>query len=229
MFALQFALLFMGLYIGMTPGLASLIMQVQVFFSLFFAVLFLGEQLTIWQVVGSVVSFLGIALVAVHLAQHLTLLGLMCLLFAAAAWGVGNLITRKIKHVNMMALVVWGCFVACVPMFILSLLFEGPDRMVYAYRNLTWLSGLSLLYIVYASTWLGYGIWNWLLKRHPVGTVVPFTLLVPVVGVVTSIVVLGESFERWKMLAGLLVIAGLYLHLFGARLFAVKIQPAVPS
>src|SRR5580704_2260691 len=75
MFALQFALIFIGMYVGMTSGMASLIMQVQVFFSMFFAVIFLGEQPSIAQIVGALVAFMGIGVVAMHFDTNVSLLG----------------------------------------------------------------------------------------------------------------------------------------------------------
>lgn len=224
MFALQFALLFIGLRVGMTPGVASLLMQVQVFFSMFFAIIFLGEQPQIGQIIGALIAFIGIGVVALHFDHNVSLMGFLCILAAAASWGVGNLITKKIHSVNLIAVIVWSSFVACLPMFILSLVFEGPASFVTTYEHMTWKGILSVLYIVYISTWVGYGVWNWLIGRYPVGMVVPFTLLVPVVGILSSVFILGEPFYLWKLVAGLLVISGLCINLLTTRLFVAKTQ-----
>jgi O-acetylserine/cysteine efflux transporter len=222
MFGLQFALLFIGMHLGMTPGMASIIMQVQVFFSLFFAALILKEIPSFWQTLGALVSFLGIGVIAMHFDKNISLLGFLFILGSAATWGVGNLITRKARNINMMALVVWGSFVACFPMLLLSCMIEGPSSIVHTYQHLSWSGVIAVLYIVYASTWGGYGTWNWLLSRYPIGTIVPFTLLVPIVGVLSSVIFLHESFQLWKLLAGLLVISGLCINLLGPRLFFTK-------
>ncbi|HAT7800462.1 TPA: EamA family transporter [Legionella pneumophila subsp. pneumophila] len=224
MFALQFALLFIGLRVGMTPGVASLLMQVQVFFSMFFAIIFLGEQPQVGQIIGALIAFIGIGVVALHFDHNVSLMGFLCILAAAASWGIGNLITKKIHSVNLIAVIVWSSFVACLPMFILSLVFEGPESFVTAYEHMTWKGIFSVLYIVYISTWVGYGVWNWLISRYPVGMVVPFTLLVPVVGILSSVFILGEPFYLWKLVAGLLVISGLCINLLTTRLFVAKTQ-----
>ncbi|MFI4918764.1 MAG: EamA family transporter [Legionellales bacterium] len=218
MFALQFSLLFMGMNVGMTPGMASLIMQVQVFFSMFLAVVFLGEQPSLWQVVGALVSFMGIGLVAMHFDSNISLWGFILILAAAAAWGFGNLITKKLHATDLIAVIVWGSFVAAFPMLLLALLIEGPSSFIDTYEHLTWRGVGSLLYIVYASTWIGYGVWNWLMSRYPVGVVAPFTLLVPVVGILSSVLLLGEPFQLWKLISCLLVIGGLCINLISARL-----------
>lgn len=222
MFALQFSLFFIGMYIGMTPGMASLLMQTQVFFSLFFAAVFLQERVNVWQIIGALISFMGIGLVALHVDQNVSFLGFICILGAAAAWGLGNLVTKKNNEMSMMALVVWGSFVACFPLLIATLLFDGPKTLLFGLRHLSWLGTFSVLYIVYASTWVGYGLWNWLLSRYPVSTVVPFTLLVPVIGLLSSVIVLDEPFQLWKLVACLLVISGLFINLFGARFVVAK-------
>lgn len=224
-FALQFSFLFIGMRIGMTPGMASLIMQVQVFFSMFFAALLLGERPGIWQISGALVAFTGILLVATHFDKNISLWGFLCILGAAASWGVGNLVTKKMHHINMIALVVWGSFIACIPMFLLSLLIEGTHTITESYHHLTWIGIASVLYVVYASTWVGYGVWNWLLIRYPVGMIVPFTLLVPIIGIMSSVLILGEPLQLWKIISGLLVLAGLCINLFGARFAVAKIQP----
>lgn len=224
MFALQFSLVFMGMYVGMTPGMAALIMQVQVFFSMFFAAMLLGEIPYSWQIIGALVSFSGIAVVAFHLDHNISLPGFLLILGAAASWGIGNLITKKSSHVNMMALVVWGSFAACLPMLLLSFIFDGPQRIIETYHHITWVGVSSTLYITYISTWVGYGVWNSLIGRYSVSTVVPFALLVPIVGMLSSVLFLGEPFYFWKLVASLLVMGGLCINLLGARFFIKKIM-----
>jgi O-acetylserine/cysteine efflux transporter len=89
-------------------------------------------------------------------------------------------------------------------------------------QHFSWLAVISLLYIVYMSTWVGYGVWSWLLSRYPVTSVVPFTLLVPIFAMLGSTLFLGESFESWKMIVSALVIAGLCINFFVPRLIAAR-------
>ncbi len=222
MFALQFTFLFLGMDVGMTPGMASLIVQIQVFFSMFFAAIVLGEKPSLTQVLGALVAFTGICLVAFHLDKNISILGFLCIIAAAASWGVGNLITKKMSGVRMFSLVIWGCFVASFPMVILTLIFEGPASILYSYHHATWVGVSSLLYTVCISTWIGYGVWNWLISRYPISQVVPFTLMIPVIGIISSILILGESFELWKLISGLLVITGLYINLLNSKFLRLK-------
>lgn len=225
MFALQFSLVFLGMYFGMTAGMASVIMQVQVFFSIIFAAVLLKEFPKQNQIIGALVAFIGIGIVGVH-ANHfnndISLLGLVCLLGAAAMWGFGNLITKKTNNINMMALVVWSSLVAAVPMFMISLILEGPHQILVTFQHLTWKGWASIGYIVYASTWVGYGVWNWVLSRHTISTIVPLTLLVPIVGMLSSVIFMGESLQFWKLEAGVLVIAGLGINLLSLKMFGTR-------
>ena len=222
MFALPFACLFIGMSIGVTPGLSSLLFQTQVIFSLILAVLFLGESITRWQLIGAVVSFSGIALVGVNTSGSGPFLGFLLLIAGAAFWGIGNVVSKKIGKVNMISLVVWGSLIAWPPLLILSLILEGPGRLLLSLQHLSLLSIGSVLYITYLSTLLGFGIWSFLLHHHRLPTIAPFTLLVPIVAMASSVLVLGETLEYWKIVAGILVIAGLYVNLLGPRLFKKK-------
>ena len=67
---------------------------------------------------------------------------------------------------------------------------------------------LGLLYIVLIATVLGYGLWNRLLSRYPSSTVAPFSMLVPIVGVISSWLIFGETFDPVEIVAGVAVIAG---------------------
>lgn len=218
MFALQFALLFSGMYAGVTAGLASLILQVHVFFTIILAVTFLGEQPSIWQIIGAITSFVGLGLVVTNLGGEISWLGLLLIIAAAASWGVGNLISKKLGKVDMLALVVWGSLVAWPPLLLLSFFLEPSSWNLETISHLSWITIGAVGYIVYPVTLLGFAAWSWLLNHYPAATVAPFTLLVPVFGFTSSTLVLGEPLYPWKVLAAVLIIAGLCINLMGARI-----------
>lgn len=222
-FGMQFAFVFMGIKAGMTPGLAALLIQTQVFFSIFFAMLLLKEIPTFWQIAGALVSFCGIGIVALHFDQTASFSGFLLIIAGAASWGFGNLITKKMGQVNMIALVVWGSLVACIPFLLLTLFFEGSHSIISSLNHLSGLGLASILYIVYGSTWIGYAAWNWLISRYTITSIVPLTLLVPVIAMLSSAIVFNEPFQTWKLCAGLLVLGGLFINLFGAKFFNKKL------
>jgi len=218
-FAIAFSLLFMGIYFGVTPGLASLLYQMQVFFTLFFAVKFFGEKLHGSQILGALIAISGIALVGIKLGGSVSLLGFFCILLGSLSWGGGNAISKKIGKVDMLALVVWGSLAAWPPILAASLIFEGPSAISFSLTHLSSTSIAALAYISYASTLLGFGIWSWLIHHHPLSSIAPFALLVPVFGMLSSAGMLGEPLESWKLWAFSLIVSGLALHLFGRRIW----------
>jgi O-acetylserine/cysteine efflux transporter len=218
----QFGLLFTGMKIGMSAGLSSLILQLQVFFTIGLSVALLGEKPTVWQIAGALLAFGGIAIVAVNVGGDVTLPGLVLLILAAASWGGGNVAARRISmqnpSVDVLSLVVWGSLIAVPPLLILAVLLD-PQGLATSFVDLDWVSIGSILYIVYPTTLFGFAVWARLLGTYAVATVAPFTLLVPISGFVASAVLLDEQVEPWKIGAGVLVIAGLCINLFGRRLF----------
>ncbi len=224
MFAFQFALLFSGMYAGTTAGLASLMLQVHVFFTVALAVVFLAEQPSIWQIIGALTSFSGIGLVAVNIGGEISALGLMLIVAAATSWGIGNLIAKQLGKVDMLALVVWGSLVAWPPLLLLSYLLEQGSWSLESMSHLSWPTIGAVGYIVYPATLLGFAAWSWLLSHYPAATVAPFTLLVPVFGFTSSALALGEPLYPWKIAATMLIIAGLCINLTGARI-AMRLRP----
>ena len=218
MFGFQFGFLFLGMKLGVSAGLASLVLQFQVFVTLALAAVVLKERISFAQIAGALIAGAGFVVVGLHTGGEVSVAGLMCVLLAAVSWGFANFSSKRLGKVNPLALVVWGSLVVPVPMAVASLVFEGPDVIV---RSLTHLGGtaiLSVAYIVYLSTLVAYSLWSWLLARHPATTVTPFALLVPVFGMLSSAVLLGESLPAWKLAAAALVIAGLSLNIFGPKL-----------
>lgn len=212
-FALQFGLLFSGIHLGLSAGLASLVLQVQMFFSMGLAALFFKDRPSAWKICGSLISFAGIGVVAAHADGSTSLIGLILTLLAALSWSVGNMFTKKVDAASPLALVVWGNLVALPFMALTSLLLEGPAVIGNSFQHISLETIIAVVYIVYVSTHVGYGAWGFLLKSYPTATVVPFTLLVPVVGFLSSAIVLNEALLPWKIAASVLVMTGLVFNL----------------
>jgi O-acetylserine/cysteine efflux transporter len=221
-FALQFAVFFIGMGLGVPPGLSAVLMQVHVFFSLLLAALMFHEKIKPWQIAGAVISFSGIVYVGLHVGGSISMLGFFLVLLAAACWGTGSAISKTLGKVNMVSLVVWGSMVAWPPLLLLSLVMEGPAQILTGLKQLTWTSTGAVLYLSYMSTLFGYGLWSWLLHHLPLSTVAPFTLLVPVVAMVSSALVMGEPIQSWKIEGSLIVIAGLCINFLGSRFLTPK-------
>ncbi|MEO6607978.1 MAG: EamA family transporter [Aestuariivirga sp.] len=218
----QFVFLFLAVYLGMSASLASLLLQSQVFFTMFFAVFALKELPRVLQIVGAALAFGGIGLIAVERWSGPDAWPLVLCLIAAAGWGASNIIAKWAEPENAVSFVAWSSLAAPIPLFVMSWIFESHDKIVNVFFHPTLIGTIAIFYLAYLSTLFGYSAWNYLLKRYPAGTVAPFTLLVPLFGIGSGIMVLGESFDRFEIGGGLLVIAGLVVANFDPRIFAQK-------
>jgi len=221
-FAIQFMLMFTGIQLGFPAGLASLVMQLQAFFTIGLAVLLLGERPRAAQLLGALIAFAGMGLVALHLEVTATVIGFVLLVAGAFSWAIANILTKKMGQVNALSLVTWASLVAAPPMLLASLALEGPAAWSSAAAHLNWLLVATVLFQSYPNTIFGFGIWSNLMRRYPTATVAPFTLLVPVSGMLGAALVLDEPLQWWKIVAGLLVLGGLALNQFGGRLWAPR-------
>ena len=216
----QFSFLFMGMKVGMPAGLASLVLQSQAFFTLLVGVVWLGERWRWNHLAGLALSGSGMAIIGFQQGGEMTATGFAMILAAAACWGIGNVIMRRatlgIPAFPVLSLVVWAGAVAILPLALLSLVLEGYDAWMLTLRTPTWVSIGSLVYLAFLATIVGYGLWGKLLSRYPAAVVSPFALLVPVVGMTSSFLLLGEAVSFWQGFGALLVMVGLVVHVMGA-------------
>lgn len=226
----QFGLLYIAMDGFISPGLASLVVQTQVFFTIGLSMVIAGERIRAFQVVALVLAAAGIGVIAAHVDATTTPLGLALVLLAAAGWSGGNMVAKASGPVNMIAYVAWSSLFAAPPLYLLAFLVEGwpPMRAGLFEANIaTW---AAVLWQTLGNTLFGYSIWGWLLARHPAATVTPMALLVPVFGMGASALVLGEPLPAWKLVAASLVLTGLALGILwpriGARVSARKAATA---
>ncbi|WP_374375145.1 EamA family transporter [Dongia sp.] len=207
----KFGLLFLGMDLGMPAGLSSLVLQAQAPFTVLFAVLLLGERLRPAQLAGMALAAGGLVLIGIERAQSTSLIGLILVVAAACAWGYANILMKQAKAPNMLNLVIWIAVVPPVPMALASLAFEGPDRVWATLSGLDWTGALSVLYIAWASTIIGFSLWVYLLKHYSASLVAPFSLMVPIFGIAASAFFLGEALSGLEIAAGILTLVGLLL------------------
>ena len=214
----QFGLLYLAMALGMPAGLASLVLQAQVLLTVLLAAGFLGERPSRRQLAGVGLGVAGLALVAGGRSAVAPLLPLIIVLAAALSWAAGNVVARKAKAASGLGLVVWSGAVVPLPLAILSVLVDGPDTVWQSLAMLQAPTVLSALYTAIFASLVGYGIWNRLLASHPSSAVVPFTLLVPVVGMSAAWLVLAEVPSATELAGGLLLLGGVATAvLTGAR------------
>jgi O-acetylserine/cysteine efflux transporter len=212
----QFGLLFIAMNGQIPPGLASLVVQMQVFFTIGLAMWRTGERLKPHQLAAFALALAGMGVIAAHNGQGTTILGLVLVLLAALSWALGNQAGREASasgSVNMLTYVVWAALFAVPPLLALSLLLEGPAAIAAGLARATPLTWAAVLWQSVGNTMFGYACWAWLLSRYPAATVAPVSLLVPVFGFGASALLLHEPLPPWKIGATLLIMAGLAVNL----------------
>ncbi|MEU7551988.1 EamA family transporter [Streptomyces sp. NPDC044571] len=207
----KFGLLFTGMAAGMPAGLSSLVLQVQAVFTAALASVVLRERPGRVRMAGMVVALAGIVVAAVDGGTSGPVLGFTLVVAAAACWGVSNVLTRKAAPPDAMNFMVWVCTVPVLPLFALSLLLEGPERDLAALRGLDWSGAGVIVYVAWVSTVFGFGAWSHLMRRYPASSVAPFSLLVPVFGMSSAALVLGEGVSGLRWLAAVLLVGGVAL------------------
>jgi O-acetylserine/cysteine efflux transporter len=216
----QFGLLYLAMQGHITPGLASLVMQTQVFFTIGLSMLLTGERVRPLQWVALGLAASGIVVIGANTDAATTLGGLAVTLVAAASWAGGNTVSRRAGRIDALGYVVWSSAFAVPPLLLLSWVFEGGEAIVSGLRSADAATWAAVAWQSVGNTLFGFGAWAWLLARHPAATVAPMALLVPVFGMAASAFWLGEPLPGWKLAAAALVIGGLALNVFGPRLKA---------
>lgn len=205
----QFSLLYLALALGMPAGLASLLLQTQVVLSVIVSAILLRERPTSRQSFGIVVGMVGLAVVIVGHSTAAPWLPLVVTLLAALSWAIGNVLARRAGSASGLSLTVWSGMVVPIPALALSMIVDSPAVVIDSIVSITPLAIASTLYTAIAASLIGYGIWNSLLARYPTSAVVPFTLLVPVIGIIAAWLVQNENPTLTELVGGTVMLAGL--------------------
>jgi len=214
----QFGLLFIAMKSDITPGLASLVVQTQVIFTILFSLLLHGEKVRPFQLGALAMALAGLGIILTHTDGHTTPLGLALVIGAAISWSSGNMVSRAAGQVNMLAYVVWASLFAIPLLFALAFLVEGPQAITTSLAHAGAGAWAAAAWQAVGNTMFGYAVWGWLLARHPAAQVAPLALLVPVFGMLSSSLILGEPLQVWKILAAALVMGGLVTSILWPRL-----------
>jgi O-acetylserine/cysteine efflux transporter len=208
----QFGLLYIAMTQWISPGLASLVVQIQAFFTIGFAMLLAGERVQRFQLAALGLAAVGLASLMIHANPDAKPLGIGLVLLAALGWAGGNTVARQANPTNMLAYVVWASIFSAPPLFALAILFEGWPRVAGSILHADPGAWAAVFWQSLGNTIFGYTAWGWLLARHPAATIAPLSLLVPVFGMGASAILLHEPLTAWKLGAALLVLAGLALN-----------------
>jgi O-acetylserine/cysteine efflux transporter len=220
----MFGVLFIAMRSSISPGVASLVVQTQAFFTIGLSMLLLGEKLRAFQAAGLALCAGGLVMLFLHVDANTTTLGLLLTLVSGLCWAIANLVAKKAGRIDMLGFMIWSSVFAVPPLLVSSLVFEGPQRIADALVHANGFGWAASVWQGVANTLFGYGAWNWLLARYPAATISPLSLLVPIVGMASAAVWFGEPLPFWKLEAGVLVLFGLMAITLWPRLRARRSQ-----
>jgi len=194
------------------------VLQFSAFFTLLLGSYVFKEQLSRYQIAGFVLACSGLMSIVFITDGSVTFAGLLLVLAGAIAWSLANIIMKKAGTKQVFAFLVWSSAFSPLPLFLLDGLINGSAGYSALISHMDTRAILSILFQVYPNTLLGYWIWNSLLKQYPVTTVAPLSLLVPVFGILGSMMIFGEVISPMKIVALVLIITGLAVGLYGQRI-----------
>lgn len=213
----QFGFLFWAMQSDISPGLASLVVQSQVFFTVGLSAYLLSESVGRTQLIALALGLLGISVVLVFTDGYTTGFGVTLTLLAALSWAGGNLVVKHAGQVDVLAYIAWSSIFALPPLFLVAFLFEGGTNIFSAAANTSARGWAVIIWQSVGNTLIGYGLWNFLLSQYRAAIVAPWALMVPVFGLLASSVMLSEPMPAWKLVAAALILSGLTLNIVAGR------------
>lgn len=216
--AVNIGLLYLGLYYT-DAAVAGVAHQLQVPFGVLLAVIFLGERLRLIPILGIVVAFVGVGIIAGQPQKESVLFGIAMVAVSAFASALGNLFAKKLAPLDPKQLNAGMSIVAAIELFAFSAIIDGNPIPYIA--GTTWVSWVALLYAGVLGAAVAFGLWFWLLGQYPLAKVAPLSLLIPLSAAGTGIVVLGESVTVSTLVGGALVISGIALVQMADRVMAL--------
>ena len=212
--ALNVFLMGLGLKHGAGVGVVSVVFQTCSFFGILFCFLLSRERPKGYQILGMIVSFLGIILLFSHtIDSGLSMMGPLLILFAAISWGFGLALIKKYKIAPDLSTSVWLSAVSILPMAFLTYTMCEYSAIESALSGISIQVVLGILFAAYGSTLLTGCIWFWLLKQYESAAVAPFMLLLPVLSCFMSYVFLDEQLTRLQLLSFFIIVFGVAINL----------------
>lgn len=202
---MHFALMFTGLK-SLDAATAAIAIQLQVPFAALLAAIFFQDKLGWRRALGMAIAFVGVALIAGEPRLNGQYLSLFLVISAACTWSIANVQIKLLEGVDGFSLNAWIAVFATPMLLAASFLLE--ENHIRSLQEMDWVPVFAIVYQSLLVVVFGYGCWYWLLKRYSMNQAMPFTLLVPVIGVISGVVFLGESMTPYLIVGGGLTVVG---------------------
>lgn len=191
--------------IGIDAATSAIVVNLGTPFTIIAGRIAFGEKFGLWRWGGVGISFIGVALLAGE-PSNIAPIYFAAAVLSIACWAVANVRIKQLTQLSAVSVNGWVSLLAAVQLTIGSMTFETGQIETIASSDISFWA--ALLFAALGSSVIGHTLWNWLLHRHPINTVTPYNLLVPVVGFTAALLFLNEPLTWQKAAGGLLAVAG---------------------
>lgn len=204
---LQFSCGFMALDLGLSITSAVIAAQLGVPFACVLAAILFKDYLGVWRTTGLVVAFVGVVIVAGTPDASGHWFAFLLAIIGSFGAGAASVYLKGLKPAPaLVPLLFWPALLA-TPVFALMSLVAESGQWV-AVTHASWHSWAGLSYSVLVTSLLGHTLWNWLVTRYPISQVVPYSLLIPVMGITAGAMAFDDAITPQVLLGAFLTIAG---------------------
>lgn len=206
---LQYGLMFWAIYLRLPAGMSSVLIQTQVYITIFLAWVIFRERVSLLQIAGFVISALGLLVIGYDYFGGAEAVGFILILLSALFWSAGNILLKTFRIQDFAGFIAWTSFLSSLPLFVLALSVEGPGQMLQQLQSASLRSWLAVGFMAIFATQLAFSLFSKMMLKLPAGKVMPFGTLVPVFGLGSNALFLGERMPARVFWGALLVLAGL--------------------
>jgi O-acetylserine/cysteine efflux transporter len=203
---LQFALMYSGVALSESMSSVAIGGQLGVPFATLLSVLLLGERIHWRRWLGIGMAFAGVALIGFSPGVFHSWPGLILIVIAAFVGAVGLVAIKRVRELQpleLQAWLAWGSVPLLLPLSFL--LEEGQASSLGAAGVEGW---GALLYSALLASLVAHTSYFALIRRYPVTSVAPVTVLTPLFSVLFSVLLLGDVLDGRMIVGGLLTLSG---------------------
>ena len=213
---LQYGLSYSGLNI-IDGTSATLFVQAEIPFGILIAFFLLGERPPLKNIIGLVIAFIGIYILAGNPNLDGKMIGVIFILTAAFLWSFAQVLAKDVSEkIGGLALTAWlGVFAG--PQCIIASYFIEGNTLDYIF-NASKEAWIIVIYLAVGMNVIGYSCWYSVLSRNPVNNVMSVLLLFPITGLLTSIFILKETPNAYAYVGGAIIISGVAMILINKRI-----------
>lgn len=195
--------------LGLSAGMAGVLLQLSMVFGLLLGWIYLKETIQPQKKLGAMLALAGLAMSFMLQDGSVPPSALIFALIAGFSWSMTALIVKLSKTKQVFAFSVWGMLFAPVPLLFLAWVSHGSEVFFQLPQQMNGSVWFSILFQAYPTTLLGYWIWNKLVLKYPLSTTSLLTTLVPVFGILGSVVFYDEQLGSTKLVACMFILSGL--------------------